>query len=182
MKNTNESKTWKFDFDNGVIRFEFAQSVDIRKAFEAMKATTDDESWMDKLNGIESNVDTFEMDCEMYGDESSEGFTSIVKAVAEVFSAVPFVGSLSFSSDYNYCDIDLEFSYSDKQLHVTETFAGDDNGYFCPECGFQVGPVGTVFEEDEITCDDCDEVIKISDLVFVPATVTKSEYVIGKCN
>lgn len=68
--------------------------------------------------------------------------------------------------------------FKNNLLSITESFEDDDCGYFCPECGYQVGTPHEEFEDEEITCFDCDETIKVSDLVFVPATVTKTEYFI----
>ena len=72
MKKTNENKTWNFNFYNGSIEINFTESVDIHKAFAAMIDTTNDESWLDELNGKETDTDTFEMGCMMYSTDDVE--------------------------------------------------------------------------------------------------------------
>ena len=78
-----------------------------------------------------------------------------------------------------YHVIEFEAALADNHLTVTETVMDDDCGYFCPECGGFVNYVGAEFDGDEVTCGDCDEVIKVSDLKYVPPYVTKSEYFIN---
>ena len=178
MKNTNMSKTWSFDCFDGYITFNFTENVDIRGAFDAMRATVNEESWLDELSSIDSDSDTFDMGCEMYGVVPSEGLISIIKAIAETFPSVPFNGKAVHSSFKCYAVTEVEFSFNGKELHLTETFADEANGYMCPECGFQVAPYDAFFEEDEIECDGCGEIIKISDLVYVPPVVTSVEFTI----
>ena len=164
MKN-NKSEVWNFSYYNGGVRIKFSESVDIHKAFEAMMVSKDqfgnDDIWMDW----------------MPRDFSEEAFT-IVKALAEIFPTVPFEGNIWYTDYHCYCDIDIEFSYNDMRLCLTESFADDDCGYFCPKCGLQVGLAHTKYDEEEIECDDCGEVIKVSDLKYVPTEIIKREYII----
>ena len=178
MKNTNTSKTWRFDCFDGSITFNFTESVDIRKAFDAMRGTVNEESWLDELGNINSDTDTFDMGCEMYGILPSECFISITKAIAETFPTVPFSGEAWFSSLMCYEVTEAEFSYDGKALRLTETEADETVGYMCPECGFQVAPYDASFEEDTVECDDCCETIKVSDLVFVAPVVNNYKFAI----
>lgn len=178
MKNTNTSKTWSFDCFDGYITFNFTENVDIRRAFDAMRATVNEESWLDELISIDSDTDTFDMGCEMYGVDPSEGLISIIKAIAETFPSVPFNGKAVHSSFKCYAVTEIEFSFNGKELHLTEIFADEANGYMCPECGFMVAPYNASFEEDEIECDDCCEHIKVSDLVFVPPVINNFKFTV----
>jgi len=183
MKKTNENKTWNFNFYNGSIEINFTESVDIRKAFAAMIDTTNDVSWLDELNGKETDTDTFEMSCMMYStDDVGESIRNIITAIAETFPTVPFNGSVWYDAWKCYCDIDYEFSYNDGILNMTESFADEDHGYFCPECGawiLRVTANENYDADEEIECGECEESFKLSDLKFVPPTVTNYEIKIG---
>ncbi len=180
MKNTNTSKTWSFDCFDGYITFNFTESVDIRKAFDAMRATEKEASWLDELSSVAPDTNMIDMGCEMYGVLPSECFISITRAIAETFPTVPFTGIALFSSFKCYYVISTEISYDGKTLCLTETEADETVGYMCPECGFQVAPYDASFEEDTMECDDCDEIIKVSDLVFVPPAVNNYKFAIHR--
>ena len=48
----------------------------------------------------------------------------------------------------------------------------------CPECGFSIATVDGLGDAEEIECDDCEEIIKVEDLKYVPPSVTKTEYIV----
>ena len=183
MKNNKMSKSWNIKFDNAAIHFDFTEDIDIRAAFEAMKATSNEESWLDKLNGIDTDNDTFEMNCEMYGGVFSDTLPAIVKAVAEIFH-IPFEGNAWYSELECYCEYETTFSFNGKQFTLTAICDDDDSGYFCPDCGYHIAASGEfehLFGSDEVEefeCDCCGETIKIADLKYIPPIVTKVEYTI----
>ena len=175
MKNTNENKTWTLNHRFGEITFEFSKSVDIHKAFDAMKAAnTESETWLDSLCDGEdgSNTIGWGLDAGVYPD----AVPAFCKAVAETFSDNTFHGGADFTDTRCYWIDQFDFSYDGETLQITESFESDDHGYFCPECGCWIAPAHASFDDDEeIECDDCEENIKASDLKYVPAEVVHQE-------
>ena len=170
---TTENKTWNFNYYNRCeLHFEFTKSVDIRKAFAAIPA--EKATWLEYL--IETDTDTFTVNARIRTEGFLEEVPAFYKAVAETFSDVTFTGNAWFSDTSCYWEDSYEISYNDGLLCMTETFADDEYGYFCPECGYWVAPYNETFDDDEeIECDDCEALIKVSDLKYVPPLVEKHE-------
>ncbi len=166
-------------------KMEFSTKVDMRKAYESMeaavKAIADTDGyyplWLQDLSDCCDN-DCFDIESTLYSEEFYRYVPAMYQAVAEVFPTTEFEAYARYDDQKCYWIDEFEASFKGNHLTITETFADDDCGYFCPECGSWIYPCGMVFKGDEIICDDCDETIKVSDLVYVPATVTKSEYTI----
>ena len=172
---TNESKTWSLNFRNSEFHIEFTESVDIREAFAAIPA--DNTAWMEHI--ADTDNDTINVGCRFRSFGFVEFVPAFFKAVAETFPAVAFSGDAWMSDMSCYWEDSYEVSYNNGVISMTETFADDEHGYFCPECGSWVAPCHETFDEDEeIECEDCEEVIDAADLEFVPPTVTKHEIVI----
>ena len=176
MKETYESKTWTIEHRYGDITLEFTKEVDIHKAFDAMKAAaSDNAAWLDTLcdsvNGI--------IKIGFYSGEFSDAIPTICKAVAKTFSDDAFKGTADFDDTRCFWIDSFEFSYDGMTLKTKETFMDDDHGYFCPECGAWVLPpyAANNYEDDEeIECDDCEEVFKLSDLKYVPPMIEEKAY------
>ena len=178
MKKTNESKTWNINHYCGEITFKFSKSVDIRKAFEAMKAAdTESESWLDHISFNDTN--TVEIEWRLEIAEFVEITPAICKAIAETFSSDAFEGHAYFDDLRCYCVDEYDYAYDGETLRIKETFADDEIGYFCPDCGFQVAFWDDEFDDTEIECGDCEETFKVFDLKYVPPIVNKYEIKIG---
>ena len=186
MERINVSEEFRFCQSNCSFKMEFSAKADMRKAYEAMaaavKAISEGEDysmlWLQDLaDGCGNNSFVIEQST-LYSNEFNEYVPAMCKAVAEVLPDVNFEAYAFYNDLQCYWVDEFEVSFNGNLLSITETFEDDDCGYFCPECGYQVGTPHEEFEDEEITCDDCDETIKVSDLVFVPATVTKTEYII----
>ena len=176
MKNNNKSKTWNFIFFNCEIHFEFAESVDIRKALETIPS--EKATWMSYL--CDTNTDTFNLDCRVKFGGYNEEFPALYKAVAEYFQSIDFTGDCSYSDTICYDERFVEIRYSKNTLHVTETIEDDECGYYCPDCGCWIAPAGDELAADEeLECEECGKVFKVSDLKFVPPYVCHDEYIIG---
>ena len=185
MERINVSDEFRFAQTNCSFKMEFHSKVDMRKAYEAMEAAVmavaDQHGyyqlWLQDLSDC-CDTERFDINSTLLSDEFNKYAPAMCKAVAEAFPEVDFEAYAYYDDLRCYWVDEFEVAYKNHQLTITETFMDDDNGYFCPECGYSVGTVGMIFDEDEITCDDCDEVTKVSDLKYVPPTVTKSEYFI----
>lgn len=183
MKRINVSEGFRIEQTNCHFKMEFSAKVDMRKAHEAMEAAvmaiaeTDGyyPLWIQDLGDCCDN-DCFDIDSTLECDEFNRYVPAMCKTVAEAFPATPFEAYAYYDDLRCYWVDEFEVSFKDHHLSITETFADDDCGYFCPECGSWVCSSGMVFEGDEIVCDNCDETIKISALKYVPPTVTVTEY------
>ena len=185
MERINVSEGFRFMQANCNFKMEFNAKVDMRKAYEAMEAAVmaiaDTDGyyplWLQDLGDCCGN-NCFDIESTLYSDEFNRYVPAMCKAVAEAFPGTAFEAYAYYYDLRCYWVDEFEATFKGNLLTITESFADDDCGYFCPDCGFWVGSCGMIFEGDEIVCDDCDETIKVSDLVYVPATVTKSEYAI----
>ena len=168
---------------NCSFKMEFRSKVDMRKAYEAMEtavmAIADQHGyyqlWLQDLCDC-CDAERFDINSTLYSFEFNEYVPAMCKAVAEALPTVGFEAYAYYDDLKCYWVDEFEVVYKDNLLSITESFADDDCGYFCPECGCQVGTVGMILESDEIICDDCEERIRVSDLKYVPPAVTKSEY------
>ncbi len=186
MERINVSEGFRFSQTNCNFKMEFSSKTDMRKAYEAMEAavmSVVDENgyyalWLQDLaDGCGNDCFVIEYST-LRSYEFNEYIPAMCKAVAEALPDVNFEAHAYYNDLKCYWEDEFEVSFQNNHLTITETFADDDCGYFCPECGYMVGFPGEEFEDEEITCDDCDETIKISDLRYVPPTVTKREYLI----
>ena len=171
MKNNknNTTMSWNLEFPYSCIRFEFAESVDINKAFDAMKSSVNGiGAWAEVLVSNEPNTFIFHLG--VLSDDYYHGIPVICKAIAEAIPAVCFNGYAVF----DHYDIDeFEFSYDGSILQMKETFYGEDCGYFCPECGGLAAYADEEIDGDEIACENCEELIKVSDLKYVAPLVSE---------
>ena len=107
---------------------------------------------------------------------------AMIEAIAKAFPEVSFEAHASYNDQSClYVDI-FEASFSEHHLTITEKFTDDENGYFCPECGawiLRVTANENYDADEEIECGECEESFKLSDLKFVPPTVTNYEIKIG---
>jgi hypothetical protein len=186
MERINVSEGFRVMKTNCHFKMEFSAKIDMRKAYEAMEAAVmaiaDTDGyyplWLQDLGDCCEN-DCFDIDSTLGCEEFYSYVPAMYKAVAEAFPSSEFEAYAWYDDLKCYCVDEFEGIFKGNRLVITETFADDDHGYFCPECGYQVATCGDIedrFESDEITCDDCDEVIKVSDLRYVPPTVTVTEY------
>ena len=185
MKKINVSEGFRVMQTNCHFKMEFSAKVDMRKAYEAMEAAVMAIAeadgyyplWLQDLSDCCDNG-SFDIDSTLGSDEFNRYVPAMCKAVAEAFPATAFEAYAYYDDLRCYWVDEFEASFKGNLLTITESFQDDDCGYFCPDCGGAIGSCGMIFEDDEIVCSDCDETIKVSDLVYVPATVTKSEYTI----
>ena len=185
MDRINVSEGFRVMKTNCHFKMEFSAKVDMRKAYEAMEAAVKAISetdgyyplWLQDLGDCCDN-DCFDISSTLHSDEFYRYVPAMYKAVAEAFPSSEFEAYAWYDDLKCYWVDEFEATFKGNRLSINETFADDNCGYFCPECGYQVALHDEVIEGDEIACDDCDETIKVSDLVYVPATVTKSEYTI----
>ena len=184
MERINVSEGFRFHQTNCNFKMEFNTKVDMRKAYEAMEAAVLSlngdgyyKLWLQDLADC-CDDNSFEIYSKLVSYEFNEYVPAMCKAVAEAMPTVDFEAYAYYDDLRCYWVDEFEVSFKDNLLTITERFEDDDCGYFCPECGYQVGTPHEEFEDEEITCDDCEETIKVSDLKYVPPVVTKSEYVI----
>ena len=185
MKKINVSEGFRVMQTNCHFKMEFSAKVDMRKAYEAMEAAVMAIAeadgyyplWLQDLSDCCDNG-SFDIDSTLGSDEFNRYVPAMCKAVAEAFPATAFEAYAYYDDLRCYWVDEFEASFKGNLLTITESFQDDDCGYSCPDCGGAIGSCGMIFEDDEIVCSDCDETIKVSDLVYVPATVTKSEYTI----
>ena len=183
MERINVSEGFRVMQTNCHFKMEFSAKVDMRQAYEAMeaavKAIADEDGyyplWLQDLGDCCDN-DCFDIESTLGCEEFYHYVPAMYKAVADALPSSEFEAYAWYDDLKCYWIDEFEASFKDRHLTITETFADDDCGYFCPACGSWVSSSGMVFEGDEIICDDCDETIKVSDLVLVPPTVTVSEY------
>ena len=185
MERINVSEGFRFSQTNCNFKMEFSSKTNMRKAYEAMEAAVMNivdktgyyALWLQDLADC-CETDKFDIESTLHSCEFYEYVPAMCKAVAEAIPDVNFEAHAFYNDLRCYWVDEFKVSFKDNLLSITETFEDDDCGYFCPECGYQVGTPHEEFEDEEITCDDCDETIKVSNLEYVPPTVTKSEYVI----
>lgn len=181
------SDAFRFAQTNCNFKMKFSTKIDMRKAYEAMEAVVlslvdEDEGgyyklWLQDLADC-CGTDCFEISSTLYSYEFNQYVPAMCKAVAEASPATEFEAYAYYDDLQCYWIGEFEVSFKDNLLSITEGFEDDDCGYFCPDCGYQVGTANEEFEEEEITCDDCKETIKVSELLFVPVKVTKTEFTI----
>jgi len=183
MERINVSEGFRVMKTNCHFKMEFSAKVDMRKAYEAMEAAVmaiaDTDGyyplWLQDLGDCRDN-DCFDIDSTLYSDEFNRYVPAMYKAVAEEFPSSDFEAYAWYDDLKCYWVDEFEASFKDHHLTITETFADDDCGYFCPDCGCPIGSCDRVFDDDEIVCYDCDETIKVSSLKYVPPTVTVTEH------
>ncbi len=188
MERINVGEAFRICQSNCNFKMEFSTKVDMRKAYEAMAAAVNDFSdgadysklWLQDLADCCGN-DCFVIEqSTLYSDEFNKYIPAMCKAVAETLPEASFEAYAYYDDLKCYWVDEFEVSFKDNLLSITESFEDDDCGYFCPDCGYKVGTPHEEFEDEEIACDDCEGTIKVSELVFVPATVTKTEFFITK--
>ena len=175
MERINVSEAWRMHQCDTTFELRFAENVDMNKAFEAMKAAVEEinyengyaDIWLQDLGDC-CDKDHFEILSKLWTEEFEMYIPAMCKAVAAAFPNVSFNGYACYDSLKCYCVDDYEFSFNGSCLHIEETFADDECGYFCPDCGYQVAFYNEEFDSDEIECDDCKETIKVADLKYVP--------------
>lgn len=180
------SKEFRFSQTNCNFKMDFNGKIDMRKAYEAMEAAVKAIAqkggyyplWLQDLSDC-CNTDGFDFESTLGSDEFYHYVPAMCKAVAEAIPTASFKAHARFDDQRCYWMDEYDATFSNHHLSITETFEDDNNGYFCPECGCSVAPCGDInvwFDSDEVTCEGCDEVIKVSELKYVPPTVAKSEY------
>ena len=183
MERINVSEYFRFAETNCGFNMEFSSKVDMRKAYEAMEAAVMAianeegyyELWLQDLRDC-CDADSFDFDSTLMCAEFADYIPAMCKAVAEAIPTVDFKADAWYNDLQCYCVDGFEISFKDRHLIMTETYEDDDCGYFCPECGSWVATVNAPLDEyEDWGCADCEEIIKISDLKFVPPTVTVTE-------
>ena len=178
------SENFRLSKTNSSFDMKFSEKIEMRKAYEAMEAAVMaivNENgyyaiWLQDLADC-CEAESFSVESSLECMEFVDYLPAMCKAVAEAFPTVNFEAHAEYDDQRCYWMDEYDVTFSDGHLSITETFEDDECGYFCPECGSWVAPCGDGwFDSDEVTCEDCDEVIKVSDLKYVPPTVTKSEY------
>ena len=188
MKRIEVSESWRMMQCNSTFKMQFDSKVDMEKAYAAMEAAVraiDTDSyykdyydlWLQDLKDC-CEKDEFEIDSALNCMAFNEFIPAMCKAVAEALPLVHFSGNAYYNDLKCFWVDEFEFSYKDKRLSMKETFMDDDCGYFCPDCGCFVLFPDAVIDCDEIACDDCDEVHKITELKYVPPEVTETEYIV----
>ena len=181
MERINVTEIWRTHYTNTTFTMVFANETDTKKAFNAMEAAIKEinyedgyaDLWLQDLSDSRTD-DSFDFESTLCWDEFTQYIPAMLKAVAEALPSVPFTGNAKYDS-VSYIEVDeFEFAFSGNSLYIKETFTGEDHGYFCPECGSFVALPWEQFESDEIQCDDCEETIKVSDLMYVPSAVTET--------
>jgi DNA-directed RNA polymerase subunit RPC12/RpoP len=89
---------------------------------------------------------------------------SIAKEMPEeVFSAEGFAdgtySTMASTAEYDGYNLKIKHSYDDFE----------STGYVCPHCGYHVAFLGELFKSDEIECDECGEMVRISDCEVIEA-------------
>ena len=180
MERIKVSDNWRFLHTDSTFEMKFSAEADKSKALDAIRTAIKaidyengySDLWLQDLEDC-TLMNGFEIESTLWSDEFNRYIPAMCKAVAAALPGVPFSGSACHDSlKCNYID-SFEFSYDGAILHIKETFEDDDCGYFCPECGEWVANVYHEFESDEVECFDCEETVRVSDLKFVPPTVTE---------
>lgn len=180
MTRINVTDDWRMLNTDTTFTMIFAYEADTNKALEAIKNAIEKINyengyaalWIQDLSDSRTN-NSFEIESTLWCDEFAQYIPAMVKAVAEALPSVPFTGSAQHDSLKCFYIDEFEFSFDGTQLYIKETFMDDDNGYFCPDCGYLVAYPYEEFDSDEIECDDCEEMIKVADLKYVPPVVTE---------
>lgn len=176
------SEGFRVEQTNTHFEMKFEESTDTNKALEAIKEVVYEikeanrycyaDLWIQDLG--DSRMDNgFKIDSTLRCDEFSDYIPAMLKAVAKALPSASFKG-IAYYDDLRCLYIDeYEFSYSNRKLNIKETFMDDNCGYFCPHCGCLVVFPDEEINSDEYECDDCEETFKVSDLKFVPPTVSE---------
>ena len=175
MKNNknNTAKVLDLESVENAIHFEFSESIDLRKVFEVMKYSVGSiGNWLKALESTRGG--SFEFAYSIDEDSLSKGIPVICKAIVEAFPAVCFSGHAWYDSVKCYSVDEFEFSYDGSTLRLKENIYNSESGYFCPECGYVVAYANEVIDGDEIECDDCGEILKVSDLKYVAPYSTET--------
>ena len=180
MTRINVCDEWRMLNTNTTFKMELSQKVDMQKVFETMKSAVEEirndegfaDLWLQDLNDS-CTKESFEVESTLNCDEYVAFIPVMIKAIAKSFPTISFNGYACRDDMKCYWIDEHEFSYDGHTLRIKETFMDDDNGYFCPDCGYLVAYPYEEFDSDEIECDDCEEMIKVADLKYVPPVVTE---------
>lgn len=184
MERINVSESFRMCKTNTHFEMRFAENTDTKKALEAMLEVIDPKKYEDPYLqafsplfiqdlGDNRTDNGFDFDSSLRSYEYEDLIPAMLKAIAKALPDASFEGCANFDDTSCYYIHDFEFSYNGKQLYIKSTFMDDEKGYFCPDCGYQVAEADHVFDSDEIECEDCEEIIKVADLKYVPADVTE---------
>ena len=184
MERINVSEFFRMCKTNTHFEMRFAEKTDTNKVLEIMKEViisfNYDIPYLEAYAplfiqdlGDCRTENSFVTDSTLRSGEYEEYIPRMLKAIAKALPSVSFEGHANFDDTSCYCILDFDFSYNGKQLYIKSTSMDDENGYFCPECGYMVAEADHVFASDEIECEDCEEIIKVADLKYVPAKVTE---------
>ena len=187
MERINVTEEWRIMNSDSRFAMKFSEKIDMEKAFEAMKDAIQEtrtekgyaDLWIQDLGDC-CTGDNFDIMSTLYENEFVEYIPAMLIAVAKAFPTIAFSGDAHRSDLKCFSESDFEFDYDTRRLHIKETFMDDDNGYFCPECGYQVALPYEEFDsdEEEIECDDCEETIRVKDLKYVPPVEKETDIVI----
>lgn len=180
MTRINVSDSFRVCNTNTHFEMKFREKADMNKALEAAKEAIEAINyeggyaalWMQDLDDSCAEI-SLDIDSTLMNDEYAEYIPVMLKAIAKALPDASFEGYAEYSDTRCYYVHDFDFSYNGKQLYIKSTFMDDEKGYFCPDCGYQVAGPDHVFDSDEIECDDCEEIIKVADLKYIPADVTE---------
>ena len=186
MERINVSKEWRLAQCNSTFEMKFASEIDMRKAFKAMESAImgiDKEYYEDYLKEIWlqdlsdcCECNKFEIVSALSYDAFADYIPEMCKAVAKAFPEIEFEGWACYDDLKCYLVDNLDFSYKDGVLHVTEEFKEDEGGYFCPKCGYFFSYCDDVLDDETIICGDCGEIIEDSDLEIGRPQISEFEY------
>lgn len=188
MERIKVSDEWRLLKADTTFEMEFSKPIDKSIALKAMKDAIkainyEDgyaDLWLQDLADCKKE-NGFDILSALYGDEFYQYIPAMCKAVAEALPEIGFCGYACNDSLKCYSVDEFEFSYDGKKLSLKETYADDDCGFFCPDCGMWILPAHALRsyeDDDEIDCDDCDKVFKFSELKYVPPTINNLEFCI----
>ena len=183
MERINVSAEWRAHKTDSFFEMKFADKENKSKALDAIRTAIKginyengySDLWLQDLEDC-TLENGFEIRSTLWSDEFNQYIPAMCKAVAVALSGSSFSGSACHDSLKCYYIDNFEYSFDGATLHIKERFEDDECGYFCPDCGSWIRPADCSFEDDEeIECDDCEEVFKVSDLNYIPAVVTHYE-------
>ena len=145
MERINVSKAFRVCKTNCGFKMSFNSAVDMRKAYEAMESAVMsivDENgyyalWLQDLGDC-CTADNFDFNSTLGWEEFMTYVPVMLKAVAETLPSAEFEASAWYDDLRCYCVDEFEASFKDHLLTITETFADDDHGYFCPTADFRL--------------------------------------------